>query len=333
MYHHSALKNSSYILFRIKLLSGSSKALIEEEKFRKNGKRKYEQITERMIAIFNVLEQLNAKDGSSSPVPGSQSSGFMPHIPVDFSCLSSQGQALLRGKGHWQDRVELMHLHTTTHGTRRWSGGGDKDKDKYKDKEKDKERECTVSPVNTESEISPKGPQEGNFFSGTSTLSSKFRQAVPALMLSGATISPNPFAAAAAHSTPAIPSSSTLSSLGPASHGVRTGTHTHATQPVQSQLHVGLGALAVRGSATTHVHTHGPSTHSKAGTGSAAVSSGSTTPRGKASAIAMNNSISAMNSSLAALTGCQRVQPYGNKNLNSVSNSQKVGNENLGNTR
>ena len=319
--------------------------MIEEEKFRKNGKRKYEQITERMIGIFNVLEQLNAKDGSSSPVPGSQSNGFMPHIPVDFTCLSSQGQALLRGKGHWQDRVELMHLHTTTHGTRRWSGGGDKDKDKEKDKDKDKERErerereCAVSPINTESEISPKGSQEGTFFNGTSTstFGSKSRQAVPALMLSSAIISPNPFAAAAAHNTPSVPSSSTLSSLGPASHSVRnqgTGSHTHAPQPVQSQLHVGLGALAVRGSATTHVHTHGPSTHSKAGSGSVAISSGSTTPRGKASALAMNNSITAMNNSLASLTGCQRVQAYGNKNnLNSSANIQKVGNENLGNTK
>ena len=309
-------------------MSGSSKALIEEEKFRKNGKRKYEQITERMISIFNVLEQLNAKDGNSSPIPGSQSSGFIPHIPVDFSCLSSQGQALLRGKGHWQDRVELMHLHTTTHGTRRWSGGGDKEKDK----EKDKERESTVSPINTESEISPKGSSEVNFFSATSTstLSTKSRHAIPALALSGAIISPNPFAAAAAHSTPSIPSSST------ANHGVHrqgAGAHTHAPQQALSQLHVGLGALAVRGSATTHVHTHGPSTHSKAGSGSANVSSGSTTPRGKASAIAMNNSITAMNNSLATLSGCQRVQPYGNKSLNSTANIQKVGNENLGNTR
>ena len=107
----------------------------------------------------------------------------------------------------------------------------------------------------------------------------------------------------------------------------------HAPQPMQSQLHVGLGALAVRGSAATHVHTNGPSTHSKAGTGSVAISSGSTTPRGKASALAMNNSITAMNNSLASLTGCQRVQAYGNKNLNSSANIQKVGNENLGNTK
>ena len=63
------------------------------------------------------------------------------------------------------------------------------------------------------------------------------------------------------------------------------------------------------------------------------MSSGSTTPRGKVSAIAMNNSITAMNNSLATLSGCQRVQPYGNKSLNSTANIQKVGNENLGNTR
>jgi hypothetical protein len=39
---------------------------------------------------------------------------------MDISHLSQQGQDLLRGK--IQERIELMHLHTTTHGTKRWSG-------------------------------------------------------------------------------------------------------------------------------------------------------------------------------------------------------------------
>ena len=124
------------LYYRIKLLSGNSKALIEEEKFRKTGKRKYEQITERMIALAAILEQLGSVGESTSNSPVGQGQGgsgsgsvLTPSatVAVDFSCLSSQGQALLRGKGHWQERVELMHLHTTTHGTRRWSGGGDKE--------------------------------------------------------------------------------------------------------------------------------------------------------------------------------------------------------------
>lgn len=41
-------------------------------------------------------------------------------LPINFSKIGSQSQDLLRGK--FQERTELMHLHTTTHGTRRWSG-------------------------------------------------------------------------------------------------------------------------------------------------------------------------------------------------------------------
>lgn len=44
-------------------------------------------------------------------------------FPMDISKLSSSGQDLLRGKIH--ERTELMHLHTMTHGAKRWSGDSD----------------------------------------------------------------------------------------------------------------------------------------------------------------------------------------------------------------
>ena len=87
---------------RQKVLSGSSKALVEEEKFRKTGKKKFGQITERLVQAARTAQQHS--DG----------------MHMDISHLSQQGQDLLRGK--IQERIELMHLHTTTHGTKRWSG-------------------------------------------------------------------------------------------------------------------------------------------------------------------------------------------------------------------
>ena len=87
---------------RLKVLSGSSKALMEEEKYRKNGKRKFEQITDRLVMAARTAQSYS--DG----------------MQMDISHLSRQGQDLLRGKV--QERIELMHLHTTTHGTKRWSG-------------------------------------------------------------------------------------------------------------------------------------------------------------------------------------------------------------------
>ena len=53
---------------RMKLLSGNSKALVEEEKFRKAGKRKYEQFTERIIVLAEQLESLTATAGSGDAV-------------------------------------------------------------------------------------------------------------------------------------------------------------------------------------------------------------------------------------------------------------------------
>jgi hypothetical protein len=39
-------------------------------------------------------------------------------IRVNFGFLGTQSQSLLKGKN--REKIELMHLHTTTHGTRRW---------------------------------------------------------------------------------------------------------------------------------------------------------------------------------------------------------------------
>jgi hypothetical protein len=106
---------------RMKLLSGNSRALIEEEKFRKTGKRKYEQITERIIALAEQLDQLTA--GACESSAASPAGTCVDIGPLDLSSLSAQSHAVLKGKIHWQEKLELMHLHTTTHGTRRWSGG------------------------------------------------------------------------------------------------------------------------------------------------------------------------------------------------------------------
>ena len=90
--------------------TGSSKALIEEERYRKTGKRKYEHIVEKLLAAFYHVQSLvTSKSGlisPSSPMLG------MSHTSV----------AALKGKGKSTERTELMHLHTATHGTKRWSG-------------------------------------------------------------------------------------------------------------------------------------------------------------------------------------------------------------------
>lgn len=99
---------------RVALLTGNSKALVEEEKFRKNGKKKYEVLSEKIISAHASL--LRAV-GSLNGLP----SGVVPGI--DLTHLSSQTVALLKGKA--QEKIELMHLHTTTHGTKRWSGDKD----------------------------------------------------------------------------------------------------------------------------------------------------------------------------------------------------------------
>ena len=280
-------------------MSGNSKALIEEEKFRKTGKRKYEQITERMIAVAAILEQLAAaNDGSSSPLPGGATGGS---VPVDFSCLSSQGQALLRGKGHWQERVELMHLHTTTHGTRRWSGGGDKE---------------------TDTELSPKGSSDNAFSTAPSNSSSFSRSRIQTPTVctasisaasSAATISANPFAAAAHPIANATPNPT--ASLGPALRPKASET------AVLTHLNLGLGATTLKS---------GPA---KA-TGTATVSSSlSLSPRNKASAQSMKDSLANMTNSLACLSGSQRIQVSNTLKVEKSVTFQKVGDENSRNSK
>jgi hypothetical protein len=86
---------------------GNSKALVEEEKFRKSGKRKFEQISEKLLEAAKAAQLCS----------------YECHLPLDISSLSSHGQDLLRGK--IQERTELMHLHTITLGAKRWSGEQD----------------------------------------------------------------------------------------------------------------------------------------------------------------------------------------------------------------
>jgi len=74
---------------RLKVLSGNSKALVEEEKYRKNGKRKYEQIVEKMTQAVALIQQLGGRRSAS---------GLYVDITGIGQRLSSQGKVLLRGR-------------------------------------------------------------------------------------------------------------------------------------------------------------------------------------------------------------------------------------------
>lgn len=76
---------------------------MEEEKFRKAGKKKYEQLSERMLQLFAKLNSL------SSGISG-------PHIDVRPSLdgLSAKGKGLL--KGRFKEKIELMHLQLSSAG-------------------------------------------------------------------------------------------------------------------------------------------------------------------------------------------------------------------------
>ena len=82
--------------------------MVEEEKFRKLGKRKYEHLSDKLYNSFAAIHHLLIvkSDLILSPILS----------------LSHIGQAAIKTKGKINERTELMHLHTTTHGTRRWSG-------------------------------------------------------------------------------------------------------------------------------------------------------------------------------------------------------------------
>ena len=85
------------------LLSGSSKVLVEEEKFRTQSKKKFEGLSDQILNCVVAIRQLSTS-----------------RCTIDFSCLSGQTLDLVNGRSI--EKTELMHLHTTTHGTRRWSG-------------------------------------------------------------------------------------------------------------------------------------------------------------------------------------------------------------------
>lgn len=104
---------------RAKALSGNSKLLIEEEKYRKNAKKKFESITEKMVYLYAKLNalssgaQAHSSVGMSSPPPVQcllQESTFI-EIKIDITGFSIQGQTLLKG-GVSKEKVELMRLHT-----------------------------------------------------------------------------------------------------------------------------------------------------------------------------------------------------------------------------
>jgi hypothetical protein len=88
--------------------------LVEEEKFRKGGKKKYEVLSERMLQLFAKLNALTSGDaaatGAAAAATVTTTGSSMPHIDVrpSFGGLSSKGKGLL--KGRFKERIELMHL-------------------------------------------------------------------------------------------------------------------------------------------------------------------------------------------------------------------------------
>jgi len=61
---------------------GNSKLLIEEEKFRKNGKKKYEQLADKMSLLFTKLSSLSTAGsgsggGGADTSPGASNSFVM----------------------------------------------------------------------------------------------------------------------------------------------------------------------------------------------------------------------------------------------------------------
>jgi len=100
---------------RVKILKGSGTALLAEEKFRRNGKKKYEVITGHIYSAGATLQALCAEASINNL-----------EVQIDLSMLSNKCQELLKGKKVMnQNGIELMHLHTINHGTRRWSNEGE----------------------------------------------------------------------------------------------------------------------------------------------------------------------------------------------------------------
>lgn len=155
---------------RARVLKGNSTALLAEEKYRRNGKKKYEVITDKILAAGEALQTLLAaggnggSSGSNSPntpasTTGEESSGGnIDHllISIDLSELSARGNDFLSGKKVFnRDFSELMHLHTTNIGAgRRWSGQNDAGS------EHDKENSPEVNHANSAAPLNPLLPPQ-----------------------------------------------------------------------------------------------------------------------------------------------------------------------------
>ncbi len=87
---------------------GNSKLLIEEERFRKNGKKKYETLTDKMLQLFAKLTTLIGASNAAAMSPTAGGGGAI-EIKLDNSQLSPIGQALLKDR-RLKERIELMHL-------------------------------------------------------------------------------------------------------------------------------------------------------------------------------------------------------------------------------
>lgn len=100
------------------LLSGNSKLLMEEEKYRKNAKKKYEVISEKLVNIFQKLINLTTSttspinDGSSSDANFVANSGIMIECKIDLNCFSQYTQSILKN-GIQKEKLELIRLHTS----------------------------------------------------------------------------------------------------------------------------------------------------------------------------------------------------------------------------
>ena len=102
---------------RGKILKGSSTALLAEEKYRRNGKKKYEVLTAHIFSSSAALQAILAEASAGNI-----------QAAVNLRMLSSSTHELLRSKKVMHlERVELMHLHTINHGTRRWSNEGEEE--------------------------------------------------------------------------------------------------------------------------------------------------------------------------------------------------------------
>lgn len=93
-------------MFSFLLSTGNSRLLVEEEKFRKTGKKKYEVLSEKMLQLFAKLNSLTSGNNAAG--------ASVPHIDVrpTLAALSAKGKGLL--KGRFKERIELMHLQLST---------------------------------------------------------------------------------------------------------------------------------------------------------------------------------------------------------------------------